>query len=131
MHVINKQIEAACLGWIANMVCLKPREIPITVNDKPVYLSYSDSAAEGAGGGDSLWCPDGRIIGGYIKLPDEVRSTWTRKASAGDHYDIFEIETVGPAIIHHIWSHYFEEGALWLHFIDNAFALATLVKGSS
>ena len=51
--------------------------------------------------------------------------------SAGDHYDIFEIEAVGPALILHNWLHLMAPGALWIHYIDNDSALATLVKGSS
>lgn len=97
----------------------------------PVYLSYSDGEGEGAGVGIALWCPCGRIVGGYMQLPLEVRQTWSHAATAGDHYDIFEIEAGGPALILHNWCHLFTAGALWLHFIDNELALATLVKGSS
>ena len=81
--------------------------------------------------GVALWCPDGTIVGGYIAVPSEVRETWSRAATAGDHYDIFEIEAVGPALILHNFEHLFTPDALWLHFIDNDAALATLVKGSS
>ena len=54
--------------------------------------------------------------------------TWSRAATAGDHYDIFEIEAVGPALILHNFGHLIAADALWLHFIDNDAALATLVK---
>ena len=64
-------------------------------------------------------------------MPDVVRQVWSRAAASGDHYDIYEIEAVGPAIILHNWSHLFVDGALWVHYIDNDSALATLVKGSS
>ena len=107
MHAINNQIEAACRFWISNIVVFRPREIPLSLQYKPVYLSYSDGEGEGAGMGIALWCPDGRVLGGYLKLPEEVRSTWTRASTAGDHYDIFEIEAVGPALILHNWSHPF------------------------
>ena len=66
-----------------------------------------------------------------LKLPAEVRSTWTRFATAGDHYDIFEVEAVGPALVLHNWKDMITPGALWVHYIDNDSALATLVKGSS
>ena len=49
----------------------------------------------------------------------------------GDHFDIFEIEAIGPALVLHNWGHHIPQGSLWLHFIDNEAALATLVKGSS
>ena len=96
-----------------------------------MFVSYSDGEEEGAGVGIGMWCPCGRVVGGYLKLPDEVRQTWTRINTAGDHYDIFEIEAVGPALILHNWMHLFSPGALWVHYIDNDSALATLVKGSS
>ena len=64
-------------------------------------------------------------------LPEEVRQVWSRAATAGDHYDIFEIEAVGPALVLYNFAHVFVQHALWLHFIDNEAALATLVKGSS
>ena len=131
IHVLNNQIEAACNFWISSMESLRPREIPVSLSSKPVYLSYSDGEGEGAGVGIALWCPCGKVVGGYIALPLDVRQTWSRAATAGDHFDIFEIEAVGPALILHNWGHLFESNALWLHFIDNESALATLVKGSS
>lgn len=131
IHVLNNQIEAACNFWISSMESLRPREIPVSLSSMPVYLSYSDGEGEGAGVGIALWCPCGKIVGGYIALPLDVRQTWSRAATAGDHFDIFEIEAVGPALILHNWGHLFESNALWLHFIDNESALATLVKGSS
>ena len=97
----------------------------------PVYLSYSDGEGEGAGVGVALWCPNGTCVGGYIKVPDEVRQTWSRAATAGDFYDIFEIKAVGPALILHTVEHLCCQGALWVNYIDHDAALVTLVKGSS
>ena len=128
---INNQIRAACEFWMHHMHCMRPREIPLSLTDAPMFVSYSDGEGDSAGVGIALWCPGGRTIGGYIKLPDEVRSTWSRVAATGDHYDIFEIEAVGPALILHNWADLFVPGALWVHYIDNDSALATLVKGSS
>ena len=54
-----------------------------------------------------------------------------RYAVCGDHYDIYEIEGVGPCLVLHHFGHLIPEGSLWIHFIDNEAALATLVKGSS
>jgi hypothetical protein len=128
---LNPQIVAAVNFWLEHMRCLRPREIPVSLKSAPVFLSYSDGEGEGAGVGVALWCPDGTIVGGYIVVPAEVRETWSRAAVAGDHYDIFEIEAIGPALVLHNFEDYFSEDALWLHFIDNDAALATLVKGSS
>ena len=64
-------------------------------------------------------------------LPEDVRQVWSRAATAGEHFDIFEIEAVGPVLILHNWLSYFPSKRLWLHWIDNVSAFATLVKGSS
>ena len=56
---------------------------------------------------------------------------WSTESTCGEHYDIFEIEAVGPALILNNLLYHSIPGAFWLHCIDNAAALATLVKGSS
>ena len=110
---------------------MRPREIPISLKDAPTFLSYSDGEGEGAGVGVAIWCPNGRVLGGYLQVPEAVREVWSRQATAGDHYDIFEIEAIGPALILHNFGCHLLENALWVHYIDNDAALATLVKGSS
>ena len=76
-------------------------------------LSYSDGEVAGAGMGFALWMPDGKCIGGCMKkLPEEVLTVWSLQATAGDHYDIFEIEAVGSAIIIRSWLRNFNPGAL-------------------
>ena len=72
---------------------------------------------------------NGKCIDGYTKLPEEVRIVGSRQATAADHYGIFEIEAVSPALILQNWLHHFTPGALWLHLLEAA--LATLVKGGS
>ena len=66
-----------------------------------------------------------------MKLPSDVRAVWSRASSAGEAYDIFEIEAVGPALVLANFGHLIKHGALWIHYIDNEAALATMVKGSS
>ena len=128
---LNPQLLAAIAFWIANIRDLRPREVPVNLADAPLFLSYSDGEGETAGVGIALWFPDGSSIGGFIKLPEQVREVWSRAAMCGDHFDIFEIEAIGPALVLHNWGHHIPQGSLWLHFIDNEAALATLVKGSS
>ena len=72
---------------------------------------------------------DFKAIAGYLQLAMEVRM-WSRTAVSGDHYDIYEIEAVGPALILHNFGSLFEPDALWVQLIVNDSALATLVKGS-
>ena len=99
--------------------------------DQVVYVAYSDGEGEGAGVGVALWCPGGRVVGGYMKLHDDVRAVWSRASTAGDAFDMFEIEAVGPALVLANFGHLIKHGALWIHDIDNEAALATMVKGSS
>ena len=47
-----------------------------------------------------------------------------------DYNDIIEIEGIGPLLLLHNFGHILQ-GSLWIHFIDNASALGSLVKGSS
>ena len=130
-RTLNPQIIAAIKFWMSNMRRLKPREIPISLSDRPVYISYSDGEGETADVGVALWRPGHRAIAGYMQLPDDVRNVWSRTAVSGDHYDIYEIEAVGPALIFYNFGDLMEHDALWVHYIDNDSALATLVKGSS
>ena len=44
--------------------------------------------------------------------------------------DIYEVEAIGPLLVLHNWGQELA-GCLWLHFIDNAAALAMLVRGAS
>ena len=127
----NPQIIAAIAFWIRNMRTLRPREIPTALHLAPLYLSYSDGEGDKAGVGVALWCPGGKVVGGYMQIPEIVREVWSRSATCGEHYDIFEIEAVGPLLVLHNFGYLIPEGALWIHFIDNDAALATLVKGSS
>ena len=128
---LNQHIIAAFRFWLRCMKSLRFREIPVSLSEAPVILSYSDCEGDGAGVGVAVWCPNGTVSGGYLKLPEEVRSVWSRSASAGDHYDIFEIEAVGPALILYNFGHVSTQDALWLHFVDNDAARAAIVKGSS
>ena len=44
--------------------------------------------------------------------------------------DIFEVEAIGPCLVLQAWGHLLA-GCLWIHFIDNAAALACMIRGSS
>ena len=59
-----------------------------------------------------------------------MRRLWTLKESLEDARDIFQIEAVGPLLVLWNWGHLFRNH-LWVHFIDNEGALASLAKGSS
>ena len=81
--------------------------------------------------GVAVWLPDGESLGGYHRVPLSIRTLWSRQREAGgDHYDIYELEALGPALVLHNYGHLMQH-MMWLHFIDNECALSSLVKGSS
>ena len=99
--------------------------------DIPCAVSYSDGEGADAGVGIALWVPGSRAIAGFLEVPDAVRTIWQRGPRVqDDERDIYEVEAVGPLLVLHNWGHLLD-GLLWLHFVDNEAALATLVKGSS
>ena len=67
---------------------------------------------------------------GVLRVPPALRDQWGRAQKENRYNDIFEVEAIGPLLILHNWGSDVAD-CLWLHFIDNAAALATLVRGSS
>ena len=59
-----------------------------------------------------------------------VRRMWSQREDLTDVKDIFQIEAVGPLLILWNWGHLIRNH-LWVHFVDNEGALASLAKGSS
>ena len=58
-------------------------------------------------------------------MPPEFRATWSTAATAGDVFDIFQIEVIGPALTLHEFKQAFVQNALRIRHIDNDAALAT------
>ena len=107
----------------------KPRAVPVHLCQLPIAVSYSDG--EGTGGvGVALWAPCGRVLAGRMVVPDTIRELWSRAMVAGEAYDIYELEAIGPALVLSNFGHLLQDCA-WFHFIDNACALSSLIKGSS
>ena len=88
---------------------LRPREIPVSLNQAPLFLPYSDGEGETAGVGITLWMPNGKSICGNLHIPDVVRRVWSRSAECGEHYDIYEIEAIGPCLVLHNIRHIMPE----------------------
>ena len=59
-----------------------------------------------------------------------MRTLWERQTANGEPHDIYEIKALGPALILWNWGFALRDH-LWVHFIDNDAALASLAKGSS
>ena len=127
---LNPQIAAACEFWLKNLASVRPREVPVNPHLLPLAISYSDGEGETAGVGVALWLPDGKVLGGYTKVPSFMRRMWSQRLSLCEVKDIFQIEAVGPLLVLYNWGYLMREH-LWIHFIDNEGALAALAKGSS
>ena len=131
---LNTQLEAALLWWQKFLRKHVPRAIPVSLRHLKVVVSYSDG--EGTGGvGVAVWHPDlPKPRAAYMIVPWLLRRLWALQSSktfkGHDQRDIFEIEAVGPLIALDMWPELFR-GVLWLHFIDNAAAQASLTRGSS
>ena len=127
----NPQLEAATRFWLRNLGALRPREIPFRISDVPTIVSYSDGEGAHAGVGIAVWFPDGDCVGGYIRVPDEVRAIWSRSPDpTADPHDIMDIEAIGPALVLHNFGKRFQN-CLWMHFVDNESSVAALAKGST
>ena len=128
---LNPQLRASISWWKTNLPQLPPRPVPSGFTSRPVVISYSDG--EGADGqvGIALW-KQGKPIGraGVIRIPPEVRARWDPTQKRSRFNDIFAVEAVGPLLVLHNF-HPDLVGCLWLHFIDNAGALSSLVRGGS
>ena len=75
-----------------------------------------------------------RAQAGYLKLPAYIRDSWQaiecKLQDKSTYSDIFHIEAIGPLLALTTWPELLTN-CLWLHFIDNAAAQATLIRGSS
>ena len=88
---------------------------------------------EGAGGqvGVAVWRQGNeRGRAGVLKVPESLRAQWDKHRKQSRFNDIYEVEAIGPLLVLHNFSDELY-GSLWLHFVDNAAALASLVRGSS
>jgi len=140
---LNPQLMSAIVWWKTNIPRAPKRQVFVNNSSRPLVITYSDGEGSDAGVGVAIWCAERigpRPHAGFIMIPDEVRRLWSaQKRSASDfatlypdldYNDIIEIEGIGPLLILHNFGHILR-GSLWIHFIDNASALGSLVKGSS
>ena len=97
----------------------------------PLVVSYSDGEGTDAGVGIAIWKEGEPTEAGYMRTPAAVRKLWSRQKDLNsEHYDILEIEAIGPAMVLATWPHKLK-GCLWVHFIDNENALAAVIRGGS
>ena len=122
---LSAQLRSALRWWLRVFpTSATPREIPKHLRQRLVFPP---------GVGVAVW-------GTMLKSPmaafptvfREVRMLWSSQHElfGASFQDIHEIEAVGPLVILATWPG-FLAGILWIHFIDNAAAQASLVSGSS
>ena len=132
---LNTQLEECLAWWLAALGNLMPREIPHSLTDRKVVVSYSDGEGATAGVGVALWHYSlQKPVAAYLKVPRVIRLLWAKaKETAVESErlnDIFSIEAVGPLVVLNCFGHLLRD-ELWLHFIDNVGAQMCLVKGSA
>ena len=131
---MNKQLEAALHWWLKFLRQHVPRSIPVSLRDRQVIVTYSDG--EGSGGdGVAAWHPRLQApVAVFFMVPWPIRRLWALQSArifkGADQRDIFEIEAIGPLVAFEMWPELFVD-MLWIQFIDNAAAQASLIRGSS
>ena len=138
---LNAQLIAAIEWWLYELKFCRPRLIPRALNTRKTIVSYSDGEGADAFIGIAAWSSAStRPVAGRIAVPDAVRRRWESRRhtastadlrhSSREYTDIYEIEALGPLLVLHNFEDLLQ-GAFWMHYIDNAAALAGMIRGSS
>jgi hypothetical protein len=97
----------------------------------PVVVSYSDGEGGLAGIGAALWHPHkSRPLAVYAEVPTLIRNQWRLAQGSKEYEDIFLVEALGPLLLLSAFPKVLRN-CLWLHFIDNSAAEASLIRGAS
>ena len=130
-HGLNTQLHACLQWWLHHLPILPSRPVPIHLHTRKVMVSYSDGEGSNAQVGIALWEQgQSRARAGVVRIPDTLRTQWDHRKKCNRFNDIYEVEAVGPLLILHNFGEDLTD-CLWLHFIDNAGALSSLVRGGS
>ena len=103
--------------------------MPTALSELPLVISYSDGEGGLAGIGAAVWRRDGPPLALYCEVPTFLRDYW-HSSSSSRYNDIFLVEALGRLLLLLTFPKAFK-GCMWLHFIDNEAAEASLVRGSS
>lgn len=128
---LSVQLYSCLVWWRRFLKCYEPRPVPTSLRDLATIVSYSDGEGGTAGVGVAVWCPWlEHPVAAFTCVPQEVRDMWGQMAGKDDYKVIFLIEAVGPLLVLDAFPNLVND-ALWIHFIDNSGAEASLVGGSS
>ena len=97
----------------------------------PTIVSYSDGEGRQGGVGAAVWVPWlQKPIATFCEVPLKLRKMWAAMAGISDYKDIYLVEAIGPLLLLFTFPKVMRN-ALWIHYVDNESAEASLVKGSS
>ena len=126
-----KALEACIWWWRRFLPSYKPRPDPTQLRSLSVLISYSDGEGKRAGVGVALWAPWRQFpVAAYTRVPDCIREMWAAVDGRSDLNDIFLVEAVGPLLLLKAIPKLMRR-CLWIHFVDNTTAEASLISGTS
>ena len=128
---LNDELRTCIKWWLSFLYGFTPRPIPTSLESLPLVISYFDGEGGLAGIGAALWHPHrARPLAVYAEVPLDLRRHWRTVSGTAGFEDIFLVEALGPLLLLVTFPQLLKE-CLWLHFIDNSAAEASLVRGSS
>jgi hypothetical protein len=128
---VGKSLVCCLSWWLKFLACYSPRPIPTNLKSLPVVVSYSDGEGGLAGIGAALWHPHkSRPLAVYAEVPVMIRNQWRIAQGSKKFEDIFLVEALGPLLLLSAFPKTLRN-CLWIHFIDNSAAEASLIRGAS
>ena len=128
---LSRRLFVCLKWWLMFLAQYKPRPIPTALQDAPLVISYSDGEGGLAGIGAAVWSHGLHIpLAVYTEVPTMLREYWEGESARQGFSDIFLVEALGPLILLLAFPSVFRN-CLWIHFIDNTAAEASLIRGSS
>ena len=128
---LNPELLSALQWWLRFLKNFEPRPVPTCLAALPLAVSYSDGEGGLAGIGAALWHPSKqRPVAVYAEVPGVLREKWRVVSGTDGFQDIFLVEALGPLLLLLTFPKLLRN-CLWIHFIDNSAAEASLIRGSS
>lgn len=127
----SPQLRSCLLWWLQFLRVYVSREIPTSMQSKPLVVSYSDGEGDKAGVGVSIYSSlPQRPQAAFAVAPDVIRRLWVRRAGAGVYHDINLVEAIGPLLL--LCTHpEILRGSAWVDYIDNNAAQHAPLRCSS
>ena len=128
---LHDHLKACLVWWLRYLRTYSPRPVPTSLELLPTLVSYSDGEGGDAGIGVAVWVPWlRRPLAAFLTVPESIRQSWAVARGTDQCNDIFVIEALGPLVLLTTFPKIMRN-ALWIHYIDNTAAEASLIRGSS